>query len=884
MGPLVSSSSPRPTPPDRHLLDALPGRIAYIDAESRFGWANRAYAEWLGQPSEALAGRHVREVVGEPAFRVIEPYMRRALAGEEVRYETELEYPTRGRRWIEVSYTPYRPDGQAPAGFVVHVTDRTDQRRAELALATSEAEFRAVFELSPSGKAQTDPATGRIVRVNHRFCEITGRTADELLELTLLDLTHPDDRARDGALSARVAHGERAAWTAETRYVRPDGQVVWVLVTGGLVRDAEGRPWRTMSVVNDISELKRSQEELRAINARLRTVLESITEAYLVLDGELRFVEVNPVAERLFGRPAAELIGRRYGDLFPAAVGTDFWREYRAALADGRERHVEAWSPVTERWLEAHAYPRHGRLEVYFRDVTERRRAEEAVRRSEERLRRITNAVPAIVWTSDARGLVTYFNERWTELTGLSLADSLGDGFVAAIHPDDRARTTDAWEASLRTGRPYENECRYVMADGSARWFLTRAEPLLAPDGAVEGWIGTSADIEDKRRLEASLREADRRKDEFLAMLAHELRNPLAPIRTAVELLRLRDGTSPTATRAREVIDRQAQHLTRLVDDLLEVSRVTTGKIRIELEPVDGRNVLARAIETTQPAIEARRQRLAVATPERPVVVRADATRLAQVLGNLLHNAAKYTPVGGAIEVALAAVGEQAVFRVSDSGLGIPTDMLEQIFEPFTQIDRSLDRSQGGLGIGLTLARRLVELHGGTIRATSSGVAGQGSTFTVTLPIVAATVADAPDATAGEGQRAGLRVLVVDDNRDAADTLGELLVTLGHDAVVVHDGPAALTAAADEAPDLVLLDIGLPGLTGYDVARSLRQRHGAAVTIVALTGYGQEEDRRRAREAGFDQHLIKPLDLGALDRLLTDLVVRSTSTSPPLRR
>jgi signal transduction histidine kinase/DNA-binding response OmpR family regulator len=374
----------------------------------------------------------------------------------------------------------------------------------------------------------------------------------------------------------------------------------------------------------------------------------------------------------------------------------------------------------------------------------------------------------------------------------------------------------------------------------------------------------------DNARLYREVQEADRRKNDFLSMLAHELRNPLAPIRNGVHILRAAGDADGRVREVREMMDRQVQHLVRLVDDLLDLSRITSGKIRLQRKPVDVGAVLARAAETCRPLIDQRRHRLTVAPPPRPLAVEGDEVRLTQVVGNLLNNAAKYTEESGQIWVSAGREGGDAVIRVRDTGVGIPPEMLGSIFELFTQIDRSLDRSQGGLGIGLTLVRQLVELHAGRVEASSLGP-GRGSEFVVRLPALPAEPADAPRPAPEPAAARGpaRRVLVVDDNRDAAESLGLLLEVAGHQVRLCHDGPSALQAAEEYQPEVVLLDIGLPAMDGYQVARQLRARPTTRqALLVALTGYGQEEDLRRAREAGFDHHLVKPADLETLTGLL----------------
>ena len=378
----------------------------------------------------------------------------------------------------------------------------------------------------------------------------------------------------------------------------------------------------------------------------------------------------------------------------------------------------------------------------------------------------------------------------------------------------------------------------------------------------------------DNARLYRDIQEGDRRKTEFLAMLAHELRNPLAPIRNAVQVMRLAGPDLPDLNWARDVLERQVQQLVRLVDDLLDVSRITRGKIRLQAEPVDARAVVERAVETSRPLIEGRRHEFTASLPPEPLWVKADPARLAQVLANLLNNAAKYTEEGGRVWLAAAREGAEVVFRVRDSGVGIPPEMLGHIFDPFTQVERSLDRSQGGLGIGLTLVHRLVAMHGGKVEAHSDGH-GKGSEFVVRLPALGAGRPSEPSANGRRERPAegkACRVLVVDDNRDVADSLVMILRMTGHEVRVAYDGPAALETVETYRPEIILLDIGLPGMDGYEVARRLRQHPRLPnALLVALSGYGQEEDRRRSREAGFHHHLTKPVEPEALGELFASL-------------
>jgi signal transduction histidine kinase/DNA-binding response OmpR family regulator len=388
----------------------------------------------------------------------------------------------------------------------------------------------------------------------------------------------------------------------------------------------------------------------------------------------------------------------------------------------------------------------------------------------------------------------------------------------------------------------------------------------------VQDLAGRAAIIIDNARLYHDVQENDRRKNEFLAMLAHELRNPLAPIRSAVEILKMLHLDNETLQWAEEVISRQLEHLVRLVDDLLDISRITGGKIQLRMEPIDVATAVARAVETSQPLIEVRKHQLSVKSSSDPIWVNADLVRLAQVLANLLNNAAKYTEEGGIIALDVARAGERAIFRVRDNGIGISREKLSSIFDLFTQVDHSLARSNGGLGIGLTLVRRLVEMHGGTVEAFSDGV-NAGSEFVIHLPAIAAPSPAGQDhqgLTIESPRPEPRRILVVDDYPSVADSLMKVLHLGGHHVKIAHDGPSALEEVSIDRPEIVLLDIGLPGMDGYEVAQRMRNLPGMeAIILIALTGYGQEEDRRRSTEAGFDYHLTKPVDATALLRLLS---------------
>ena len=448
--------------------------------------------------------------------------------------------------------------------------------------------------------------------------------------------------------------------------------------------------------------------------------------------------------------------------------------------------------------------------------------------------------------------------------------------FYERMHPEDREPTRVDIETAIRERDIYDTVYRTVNPQtGDVKWIRAIGGATYAADGTPTYFDGVTVDVSAQKRDQERLarvlnreraqarllEEQDRRKDEFLATLAHELRNPLAPIRTGLHFLRM-GGTGEQATRTHEMMERQLRHLVRMVDDLLDISRITLGKVELKKERVDFRNVLGSALETTRPLIEASNHELAVRLPAGPLPLDADPTRLAQVLANLLNNAAKYTPSGGRIQLSAEVEGDTLIVRVCDTGIGIPAEMLSRVFDIFTQVGRSIDHSQGGLGIGLTLVRRLLDMHGGSVVAESAGI-NQGSTFTVKLPL--ARRGETPEAVVAPAATQRVRrILIVDDNTDAAETLAMLLNLEGHLTRVAHDGEAALNAAVEFQPDTVFLDIGMPGMNGYETAQRLREAHGNAMRIIALTGWGAEEDRRLANHAGFDRHLVKPVDPAVL--------------------
>jgi PAS domain S-box-containing protein len=508
---------------------------------------------------------------------------------------------------------------------------------------------------------------------------------------------------------------------------------------------------------------------------------------------------------------------------------------------------------------------------------------------SERWLRVATEAAALGTWEYDHDAGLGRWSDRVHALLGVGADERASlDTMLARVHCDDRSTVLAAIERSndpAGDGR-YAVEFRAVLPDGTVNWLEESGETVFKTvngnrqpaqrSGVVRNITARKRTEEALRHSEEALKHADRRKDEFLATLAHELRNPLAPIRTGLYVLKMAPD-SALAAETREMMDRQLSHMVRLIDDLLDVSRITSNKVTLRKERVSLRTIVETAVEASRPLIEAAGHALTLSLPEETVWLTADPTRLAQVLGNLLMNAAKYTPEKGCIELAATCEGQDVIVRVTDTGLGIPAGMLAKVFEMFAQVNRTLDRSQGGLGIGLALVKRLVELHGGTITAESPGL-GKGSTFTIRLPLAPADTEQedpttTPEVTSAPPLRPGCRVLVVDDNVDGAESLAMMLRISGHETRTAHSGPEALDAARSFKPEVVFLDIGLPSMNGYEVAKRMRAEPSLSKTVlVALTGWGSEYDKRQSSQAGFDFHLTKPVEATAIENILTQVV------------
>ncbi len=626
---------------------------------------------------------------------------------------------------------------------------------------------------------------------------------------------------------------------------------------------------------------------VRAADRRFRAALDSSNVGFALLKsvrspaGELldfEYVDLNSAGARLFGRPRGELLGRRMGAVSAGnSSASGFLDLYSSVIVGDEPKQMDVSSETigagAGRWFQIAAARFDDGLAFWFADVTDRKEITLALERSRHELQRVTDAASVMLARCDRHGRYLFVNRAYASRFGLQPAEVVGRRIVEVVGTQAFA-VMEPHIRGVLAGNGVEFEMSIPDSDRGSRFVhCVYAPDVDGPCGGVVGFVAAITDISERRCLENRLRDADRRKDEFLATLAHELRNPLAPIRHAAAVATLPGASPEQVRRSHAVIDRQVRHMAVLLDDLLDISRITQGKLQLRLDIVDLQGVIDAALEAARPVLLAKNHRLSVAIPPHAVRVSADSVRLAQILSNLLNNAAKYTDPGGLIRLSVATEGREIVIRVADNGVGISSDALPTLFTMFSQVKSALDRAEGGLGIGLSLVKGLVELHGGSVSARSRG-AGLGSEFIVRLP--------APQGARAEGggtpsvdtpaPRAPRRILVADDNRDSAETLQMLLSIDGHDVRLAYDGDQAVEVAGDFAPDLIFVDIGMPKRNGYEVAQFLRERYpGRHMRLIALSGWGQMDDKRRAHASGFDQHLTKPVDPEVIQQIVNEM-------------
>ena len=856
----------------------------------RFLEVNSAFEEQTGLVG--AVGKRMRELAPEHEEHWFAIYGRVASTGEPIRFENRAEQL---RRWYDVyAFRVGNPGDRQVAVLFRDITARKEgeetARRTASHLRESEQRLRAVFENAATGILQTD-RHDRFVAVNHRVCQMLGYRRDELIGMTVDELTYPEDRDLSRTLNQQLQEGRLPVLQYEKRYVRRDGSPVWVLVGVSAVRDEGGRFLYSVGTVVDISERKAAEAQVRLQAAALEAAPNAISLSKTDAQGTI--VWVNGAFTKLTGYRPEEVIGHSHHVLSSGQQDQTYYQRLWATIGRGevwRGELVNRRKDGTLYYEEMGITPlsdEAGKTTHYVaikQDITARKEAEAALRESESRFRDLADAVPLMIWQCGPDRDCDYFNRGWLEFTGRSMQQELGSGWVEGVHDEDRPRCLDVFERAAERQDAFEVEYRLRHRSGEYRWVLDRGEPRFRSDGAFLGYIGAAADIHQRKQAEAALaaarqsaerakaaaEEASRAKDHFLAVLSHELRTPLTPALASLSLLE-NEPELPASARPRlDVIHRNIELEARLIDDLLDVTRIARGKIDLDRKPVRLIDVIRRAVEVVQPDIDARRLHFGVKTNGESYVVDADSTRLQQVFWNLLRNAIKFTPHDGCVGVSCSGgAGGQVMVEVQDSGEGIAPDALPHIFNAFEQAERSIKRQFGGLGLGLAISKALVEMHGGRIEAQSAG-RGRGATFRVSLPLVSVEP-DLPAARPKRPSAVPLRILLVEDHGDTAEMLGLLLSAEGHDVERVADVSAALDAASQRTFDLLLSDLGLPDASGLDLMRELRRR-GITFPGIALSGYGQDEDVRQSRQAGFAAHLTKP----ASPERLAEVIARVT--------
>ncbi len=843
------------------ILQAIDEAFILLDRDFRVMRINDQALRIDGRRREAIIGRTHWEVWPGSETLAVGAAYRKAMR-ERIPVSVEQRYPHQGQDiWIEARAFPF---GDSLAVFYRDISER---KLAERALRDSEARFRSIADTMPQIVWSARP-DGYHDYFNRQWYEYTGVPESAAEGEAWVGLFHPDDQA---LMMERWRHSLATGepYEAEFRLRHRSGEYHWQLGRALPLRDEHGAITRWMGTSTDIHDRILMQDALRDAQARLEATLAAADIGTWSWDIAADRLHADRNLAAMFG-VAPDHVDDEPIEVYFSAIHPDDVDAVRAAfnhaLASGEAYHQRFRVPAADggmRFMEARGTVIHDaagrplRMSGAVLDLTRQQQAEQALRSSELTFRTLADNIPQLAWMADSDGYIFWYNNRWFEYTGTTLADMAGWGWEKVHHSGHLARVLARYrEQIVEQQAVWEDTFPLRGADGQYRWFLSRAVPIRDQQGRVQRWLGTNTDITLQREAEEALHQESRRKDDFLAMLAHELRNPLAPISTAAQLLKMGARNPDNIRRSSDIIDRQVKHLSDLVNDLMDVSRVTRGLVSIAHAPVVLDEVIGAAVEQSRPLIDARKQALALTLRDGGAVVAGERTRLVQVLANLLNNAAKYTQQGGRIELSARRRGGAVEICVADNGIGMDAALLPHVFELFTQAERTPDRDEGGLGLGLALVKSIVALHNGHITASSEG-RGMGSRFTVTLPLLFQDEAARP-----------LRILLVGREDEDAALPGALRAD-GHTVVLCADGPCALARDSELQPDAVLIRTDLPEVDGYALVRQLRARHsGKDATYIALSGSEQSHDRIIARGAGFDHQIERPVAMDALRRLL----------------
>ena len=898
----------------RVTLGSIGDAVITTDIEGRITYANVV--------AEALTGWRRHEAMGRPldsVFRIVNEQTRQSLespATRALREETAVGLANHTiligkdgvERWIDDSAAPIRNERGLVSGCVLIFRDISEKRRLEKAAAARFLDARRLASIVESSDDAiiSKSLDGVIQSWNAAAERLFGFAAPEALSHHISLIIPPDRIAEEDHIIARLKAGQRVEHF-ETERRRSDGRTVMVSLTISPIKDEAGNVIGASKIARDITRLRQAEErerrllaEAAATNAKFRAFFDQGALFAGIMDVDGTVLEPNRLSWEGCGYTREQIIGKPFWEgpwWTPSPALVERVKAASAEASAGRKSREELPYFVaggTERVADVIVLPIKddaGRvlfLAATGTDITDRKRAEA----DREKFVTLVENSTDFIGICDLEGIPFYVNPAGLKMVGLNGIEEARRAHVRDFFfPEDQARVLEEFFPSVMENGHGEIEIRFRhFRTGEARWMAYKVLKLADREGQAVAFATVSQDVTDRRRLEDDLRklagdlsEADRRKVEFLAMLSHELRNPLAPLRNTLEILKRDRGNGATVPQALDTMERQLDQLIRLVDDLLDLNRITHNRIDLRKGQVELASVINQAVQASRPLAESAGHDVQIVLPPESIYLRADAVRMTQIFANLLNNSCKYTPPGGKIRLTAKRQDGEAVITVEDNGAGIPPDKLDVVFDMFMQVDRSLERSQGGLGIGLTLVKRLVQMHGGSIEAKSEGE-GKGSEFIVRLPVVLGRP-EAPSAPiAMEGPTQTRRVLIVDDNRDAVSSLAALLEFTGNDVFTAYDGASALEAAEKHRPEVVLMDIGLPTLSGYEVCRRIRERPwGNGMVLIALTGWGQEEDRRKSREAGFDGHIVKPVEYAALVSLLGSTRRDEVSTDPAAR-
>jgi len=747
---------------------------------------------------------------------------------------------------------------------------------SQTALREATERLACFHEHSPLAVIEWSPADLRVTRWSGSAARLFGWRTDEAIgkRAEELNLVHAEDAPAVASAMAELANGKRPHKKSKHRNLRRDGSVVHCEWYNSVVF-ATATVGSILSLVLDVTEREHAEQALRATKSQLAGIIETIPHGFTTIGRDWRYTDVSEHAALAIGRTRDEMLGRSLWEVFPDADPT-FRSDCERAWTEQRPVTFEYYDRARAKWYEIFLYPFASGSSIQGHDITDRKRAEQALRESEIRLRTVLENTPEGYSIYDAERRYEYLNSVGLKLTNSKLEDIVGK------------RDEELWSEELtqgyvphlirayETGLPQKFEVDLKAISGGVMTMLATLLPLKDSEGKVRQVIGATYDLTERKRFERELVEADRRKNEFLALLSHELRNPLSPIRHSLYVLDRVPPDSEQARLSKAILGRQVDHLTRIVDDLLDMTRISRGKIKLQRSLFDLAVLVRRTAEDYGALFEASGLTLELDVMNERLLGDGDPARIAQVIGNLLQNAAKFTTKGGRVSVTLKAdeARRTAIIGVRDTGVGISAEALPRLFQPFEQAAETLDRSSGGLGLGLALVKALVKMHGGEVEARSQGL-GTGAEFIVRLPLVAGGAADIARSPK-PARVSARRVLIIEDNVDSACSLRDVLLLEKHEVAMAHEGPLGLDTARRFRPDVVFCDIGLPGMNGYQVAKAFRADQELCSTyLVALTGYALPDDRAKARAAGFDQHLAKPPELAKLREVLARALARS---------